>query len=192
MLILILFLILKRFQAFRFRLIMYVALCDMLSSFGILAGTNILNGPLGASADTPHTPAITFDVSCKIAAIAIQYFLLASSAWTSCIGFTLFRIVTKDSTYTAEPLEKWFHLVSWGLPAIDIIVISLKGLIGDGELWCWLKDSQYRFYLGYLPILFVIVFTVAFFGMAFRKKKRHETLLESTTYSFIADTENQA
>jgi len=84
-----------RIRIFRFRLILYLTFCDILSSLSFILGTYVVSIEEGNDTKTDN-------ILCNVASCFMQFGLIASFEWTTVIGFTLYQICDKDSTTMVE------------------------------------------------------------------------------------------
>lgn len=54
---------------------------------------------------------------CVIIAIWVHYYFLANFLWTFCIAFNFYQMIVRRNR-EAQKLEKFYHVASWGIPAI--------------------------------------------------------------------------
>ena len=71
---------------------------------------------------------------CSASASVLEFGLLGSALWTACISLTLYLICDKDSTQSVEKLEKFFHIIAWGIPALDVCLLVGLKLTGPTEI----------------------------------------------------------
>ena len=72
---------------------------------------------------------------CSASASVLEFSLMGSVLWTACISLTLYLICDKDSTQSVEKLEKFFHIIAWGIPALDVCFLVGLNLTAPTEVW---------------------------------------------------------
>ncbi len=89
------------------------------------------------------------DEFCTYEGYAVQFFLFSAILWTSCMSLQcLIAIARKSSLESLAHMEKWYHLISWGIPAIMALAIGLysqfvvkENVMGDALLLCWMNKK---------------------------------------------------
>jgi len=115
------------------------------------------------------SPYVTNSPVCVVFGAVIHYFLLSNFIWCSCIAFNFYQMIVKRNPGTRK-LEKFYHLVGWGVPAVAVIITSATSNYGltqpiDGA--CYIINSMYIFGLFFLPgFILVCVNAVLFFFVA--------------------------
>jgi len=116
---------LSRLRAmFAFRLIMYLSSCDLLFSAAMLLG------PLDGSSSL-----------CKVQAVVITVFGLATVLWTVAIALTMYLVVMSRSR-NVEMHEAKMALVCYGLPVLVAVLPFLTHSYGENLQWCWLETDH--------------------------------------------------
>jgi len=69
----------------------------------------------------------------------------------------------------------------------------MMGLRAEGNalLWCWMKESPYRFYLGYIPLSILAALILVSFILTRIKLRRFAKEMEHLSHSFIQLNEHQ-
>ena len=109
---------------FAFRLIMYLSSCDLLFSAAMLLG------PLTGSSSL-----------CKVQAVVITLFGLASVLWTVGIALTMYVVVMSRSR-GVEMHEAKMVLVCYGLPVLVAVLPFLTHSYGENLEWCWIEADR--------------------------------------------------
>ena len=67
------------------------------------------------------------------------------------------KVFVSDVGHKVQTFERYYHLVSWGIPAFFLSIVALTGALGDAGNWCWIKKTHMaeRFYAYYLPLILV-------------------------------------
>jgi len=120
-------------RVFFLRLIVFLSLANLLTAASYIMSFvewRVLGGLTGA----------TRQRYCLTQAFVMLVFEPASVLWTVCIAVTLHhQVVARRSS--PERLERWFHLVSWGVPTAVALVLLLARQLGpadaDRASWCW-------------------------------------------------------
>ena len=110
---------------FAFRLIMYLSSSDLLFSAAMLLGPQAGGQPL-----------------CKVQAVVITLFGLATVLWTVTIALTMYVVVLSRDR-NVEIHEAKAVLVCYGLPLLVSVLPFLTGAYGESVEWCWLKTDHY-------------------------------------------------
>jgi len=126
---------------------------------------------------------------CNILAALLQYFELTSALWALCIAFTLDQVI-RVCNYHVERYEKYFHLISWGLPGITVILSEVQGLFANTGLWCWISDvhyGTYRWLYFYGPLILILVYVVIVYVLV-SKKIKAQLRLSAAVYQHNSET----
>eukprot|EP01101_Sappina_pedata_P005077 TRINITY_DN2265_c0_g1_i1.p1 TRINITY_DN2265_c0_g1~~TRINITY_DN2265_c0_g1_i1.p1 ORF type:complete len:323 (+),score=100.81 TRINITY_DN2265_c0_g1_i1:35-1003(+) len=154
------FLIFPRIRTYSIKLVMFLSTCIMLGyTFFCISSENwvIKNKPW-----------------CIIVAFSTHYFFLANFCWTFCIAFNFYQMIVKRNR---EPhlLEKWYHLFSWGVPAVIVLVVGVLDIYGrlpagcndDGT--CYIRDPNATFGAFFVPGVIIITVNVILFFLIGRE-----------------------
>jgi len=89
-------------------------------------------------------------VECKIFRAAINFFYVSSFCWTSSICLHIFLC----SRQQAQIPIVWFHVFSWGIPAITTTILITGNMIEPEEFshWCHLTPMA-KWLLWFAPLL---------------------------------------
>jgi len=141
--VIITFRIFKRIRTYPIKLIMYLCVAIVCSGICfVLAPKAVV-----------HIPWL-----CTLVGAALHYFLLADFLWCFCIAFNFYQMIVKRNSATRR-LEKYYHLISWGLPCIAVIIVAaLKayGLTYGYYGTCYMRGTILVFTTFFLPGLVVI------------------------------------
>lgn len=106
---------------------------------------------------------------CSVAGGVIHYFLLANFLWCGCIAFNFYQMIVKRNSGTRK-LEKFYHLVGWGVPCVGVIVTAAfqqYGLTLPVNGACYIRSSVFIFACFFLPgFVLVCANSVLFFFVA--------------------------
>ncbi|KAL1511683.1 hypothetical protein AB1Y20_004973 [Prymnesium parvum] len=147
----------KRF--FAIRLILFLTVANTLAALLHVAGSILDLGEL-VSGDT-------YPTVCKIQAVGLVYFNLASIMWTSCFAFTLYRDIMR--AYRRQALrtyEVYFHGICWPLPVLPAGVLAWCAykdfVIKDVDSWCSIDLTFSKAYLIYFycPVTAALAFNL--------------------------------
>jgi len=101
---------------------------------------------------------------CVLFRSSIQFFMVSSLIWTSCIAFHLFQEL-RYLTKIPRPLlhDVIYNLVSWGIPAIlCTILIGGHNIIPGEQHWCHLKkDFEISFW--FIPLVVAMLWNLCFY-----------------------------
>ncbi|EGC36490.1 hypothetical protein DICPUDRAFT_151051 [Dictyostelium purpureum] len=103
---------------------------------------------------------------CIPSAILIHYFFLADFFWTFCVSFNFFQMIVKRNR-DAESFELYYHLISWGIPLVIVILCSsFQKYINKGG-FCYLENDL-PIYLGFFVpgLIIVCANSITFFFTA--------------------------
>ena len=78
----------------------------------------------------------------RICPFRSQYFDLATFFWTTCIAFNIFFVFVTDVGHKVKSYEVYYHIASWGVPLIFLIVVFCTDALGDSGNWCWIKKDH--------------------------------------------------
>jgi len=111
---------------------------------------------------------------CIIVAFLTHFFFLADFCWTFCIAFNFYQMIVKRNREVVL-LEKWYHLGSWGVPAVIVIVVGacqMYGLIPGvcgGPPTCYITDQYVVFGAFFLPGVMITTANVILFYLIGRE-----------------------
>lgn len=80
--------------------------------------------------------------ACFFVGLMIHYSFLCNFLWSFCIAFNFYRMIVAQDRNTRS-YEVWYHVCSWGIPGVIMIIIAslqLYGRVGDRYV-CYIKDS---------------------------------------------------
>jgi len=117
-------------------------------------------------------------IMCIPCAMILHYFFLASFFWTFCVAFNFYQMIVRRNR-DAESLEKIYHLVSWLVPlVVVVIVVSFKSYAAN-KGYCYIYGQVPIFLSFFLPGLIIVSSNgVIFFFIA---REIHETLSSAPT-----------
>ena len=102
-------------------------------------------------------------------ALIDTYFTLSSVIWSGIVALTLYLVIVLHKQ-NVESHEKYYHLVSWGLPAIcsglPFITDSYESYDESSSYWCWIKSDEkliniiWQGVLLYIPLWSVVLFNI--------------------------------
>jgi len=153
------FAIFKKLRTYPIKLIMYLCVCIVCGFTAFL----IAFEPWVAA----HDPC------CIIIAIFVHYFFLANFLWTFCVAFNFYQMIVRRNR-SAQSLEKFYHILAWGIPAIFVLFTGAFDQYGDLGGACYIKYALTRFLTFFIPGLVIITCNaILFFFIA---REIHETL----------------
>jgi len=151
--IIITFISFKQLRAPALRLVLFLSITDFMSTVDYI--TSII--------PSYNTATCEMYPLCYIQSAFGQFAELSRIFWVSCIAFNLWLIAARGmSEAVANRLQKVYHGVSWGVPAVTVIIIFATGIYGPAGSWCWIAVdySIERFFLLYLWLILAIVFVL--------------------------------
>ena len=121
-------------RVFFLRLIVFLSMANLLTAASYIMSFvewRVLGGLTGGARQR----------YCLAQAFLMLVFEPASVLWTVCIAVTLHhQVVARRSS--PERLERWFHLVSWGVPTAIALLLLLTHQLGPADAqhaaWCWI------------------------------------------------------
>ena len=141
----------KQLRAPALRLVLYLAITDLLSTF------NKITNPIESyNRDTCELYPI-----CYVQSVFAQFSTLARIFWVSCIAFNVWTITVRHTTTAqAERMMVIYHAVCWGIPGASVIVVLAAGMSGPAGAWCWinLEFELARLFLLYIWLVLAMVF----------------------------------
>ncbi|GAM26177.1 hypothetical protein SAMD00019534_093520, partial [Acytostelium subglobosum LB1] len=99
--------------------------------------------------------------ACYLYAVDITFGSFSCWMWTLCLAISIYIVIVQIHV-VPDRFEKYYMIVSWGLPLIScIIMVSTPNLVSNVGSWCWIgaKYPGYRFGLFYIP--FFVIFAAA-------------------------------
>jgi len=91
---------------------------------------------------------------CIPCAIMIHYFFLADFCWCFCVAYNFYQLIVSRNR-EAEYYEKYYHMISWGVPALFVIGVGGSDQYGDIGSACYITSSLANF-LGFFLIALII------------------------------------
>jgi len=114
-------------------------------------------------------PYVTQSPICVVFGAIVHYFLLSNFLWCGCIAFNFYQMIVKRNAGTRK-LEKYYHLVGWGVPCIAVLVVAANSQYGLTRLVngaCYIRQSIFIFTTFFLPgFILVCINSVLFFFVA--------------------------
>ena len=154
----------KDLRTYPIRLIMYLCVCIVIgfSFFLVAFDDTVVNSDF-----------------CKGAAVITHFFFIANFYWTFCIAFNFYQMIVRRNR-ESQRLEKWYHLLCWGLPSILVIFVGAFGCYGrmgtqtDAHSLCYITCEVARFVCFFIPGLIAVSANCILFF--FIGREIHETL----------------
>jgi len=138
-------------------LIFFLSISDLIASSGIVASQTLL---LVNKQSYGH-------IICVFFRCVIQYGYLSSFMWTSCIALFLYGATNQAGESRTKVIL--MHIVSWGLPAIIIIILLAGNAVIESDAgWCHTK-SPYQWSLWFTPMLLSFIFNMMMYIMTLKK-----------------------
>jgi len=144
----------KEFQNFAFKLILFVAVGDIINSLG-----NFLGSPDNG----------TF--LCYLQAFLTQFGDIVSFSWVTSIAAVIYSVINREVQPTAEQVQKWYkkiHLIIWPTTLTLSILPFFSDSYGNDNGLCWIRvypnasedpwGEVWRTICFYLPLLGSIIF----------------------------------
>lgn len=130
----------KKYKFFVQRMILSLGIAAFLDSISYIMGDIYPEGNL-----------------CDAQAFLMSYFDWAVLCWVCCITFNLWLITIKH--ISSREYEKWYHVVSWGVPLFWAVIPLIGGHYGPAGVWCWIDNNSYawRFAVWYVPLFILII-----------------------------------
>jgi len=141
------------FEDFRkslaFKLILFVAVGDVINSLG-----NFLGSPKDGS------------FLCYLQAFLTQFGDIVSFAWVTAIAAVIYNVINREDPPTQDQIQKWpkrIHLIIWPITLTLSILPFFSGSYGNDNGLCWIKvdptakedpwGEVWRWLCFYLPLL---------------------------------------
>jgi len=139
---------------FAFKLILFVAIGDIINSVG-----NFMGSPDDGSA------------LCYMQAFLTQFGDIVSFAWVTAIAWVIYSVISREVQPTREDVEKWYkkiHFVIWPTTLFLSILPFIQGTYGNDNGLCWIKFHEntstdpwgevWRWICFYLPLWGSIIY----------------------------------
>jgi len=157
------FVVFSSIRTYPIKLICYLCICIMLG--------------FGAFIAADKDPIPQNYGACFAMALLVHFFFIANFLWTFCIAFNFYQMIVRRNR-ESQLLEKWYHLVCWGIPSGLVLGVGAAeeyGAITNGDnAQCWITDDLARFLTFFIPGLVIISSNgILFF---FIGREIHETL----------------
>ncbi|XP_073256592.1 cyclic AMP receptor-like protein A isoform X2 [Porites lutea] len=149
----------KKYKYFVQRLILFLSLAACLDSIGFLL--------TGVPPDDSSL--------CDFQAWLLSFTGFSVLLWVCCITFNLYWNVIK--MMKTDQFEKYYHLVSWGIPFVVACLPLINDHYGPAGAWCWIsKESDnsvaWRFATYYIPVYLCIIGLFVVYSYIFITIKR--------------------
>ncbi|XP_020611057.1 cyclic AMP receptor-like protein A [Orbicella faveolata] len=97
---------------------------------------------------------------CDFQAWLLSFTSFSVLLWVCCVTFNLYWNAIKG--VKTDNFEKYYHLVSWGIPLIVACLPLINNHYGPAGAWCWIsKESDnsvaWRFATYYIPVYLCII-----------------------------------
>uniref|UniRef100_A0A6B2LA28 G-protein coupled receptors family 2 profile 2 domain-containing protein n=1 Tax=Arcella intermedia TaxID=1963864 RepID=A0A6B2LA28_9EUKA len=96
----------------------------------------------------------------------VHYFLLSNFFWCFCIAFNFYQMIVKRNSGTRQ-LEKYYHLIGWGVPCISVMICAGFEKYGrttrDSSASCYINDTVFVFATFFLPGLILLAANAVLF-----------------------------
>ena len=123
---------------------------------------------------------------CVAFAALSQFTGLATFCWMATVAIVQYLTVVKHYRVLYK-FEIIFHIINWGFPIIDTIIIGVSNGFGEAGIWCWIKNSDtIGRWLGYFLWLFLAlaILFYCFGSIVFILENRlHSALMPSASLS---------
>lgn len=141
-------------RTFPYKLIMFLSVADFFSSLTYIIGFQ-------------NEAKTCFESSylCFFTAGITQFFDVASFFWMAVIVFNIWQILDLRKGPEIYLNEKYYHLVSWGIPALLLIIVTSTDALGDAGNWCWIRRSHpvERMLCYYVILMMIMVFNIVLY-----------------------------
>jgi len=112
-------------------------------------------------------------IMCIPCAMILHYFFLSTFFWTYSVAFNFYQMIVRRNR-DAESYEKIYHLASWGLPLIVVIIVVATNSYQNRGGYCYMSPGFPIFLSFFLPGLIIVsANAVIFFFIA---REIHDTL----------------
>jgi hypothetical protein len=81
--------------------------------------------------------------ACFFVGLMVHYSFLANFCWSFCIAFNFYRMIVAQDRDTRS-YEKWYHIASWGFPAIPVIILAGLQMYGKtpNAFQCYINEGS--------------------------------------------------
>lgn len=178
---------------FAFKLILFVAIGDVINSVG-----NFCGSPDDGTA------------LCYIQAFLTQFGDIVSFAWVTAIAWVIYNVIRREVPPTREDVEKWYkriHLIIWPVTLLLAILPFFSGTYGNDNGLCWIKYVQgtssdpwgevWRWICFYLPlwgsIIYVAIVYYRIWGQltAPEVQRKNSNIVDTTNANTTNTTTNK-
>lgn len=159
--VIIIIIIKKFYQNYAFRILLYIAINDILKSIlSFFPPLLIKDSPI-----------------CTLIATATYFILLSNISWACCINATIFQIIVLESP-NFERYQNFWLVFSYLIPAVFSFLPLITSSYGYSEGFCELKLNKmgniWRFSIFYIPVTMNLIITLLLFIKVYRKVKNFE------------------
>jgi hypothetical protein len=104
-------------------------------------------------------------------------FCISTYCWVCCIAHNMLLSLHTQHISKQQAREKWYHLVSWGVPIAFTGFLLIQDEFGMVTAWktCWIKDAwtnPYYYVFYYVPLCGTYLFLVIVFWILVRRLKK--------------------
>eukprot|EP01084_Bolivina_argentea_P139961 246176_1 len=169
---------------FAFKLILFVAIGDVINSIG-----NFMGSPEDG----------TF--LCGAQAFCTQFGDITSFGWVTAIAWTIYNVIRREEPPTRELVEKWYkriHFVIWPVTLLLSILPMTTGSYGNDNGLCWITFSPspageiWRMICFYVPLWGSIVYVGFVYGRIWNQLHAPEPERQNSTQALPSIPKNVA
>ncbi|XP_027044480.1 cyclic AMP receptor-like protein A [Pocillopora damicornis] len=126
---------------------------------------------------------------CDFQAWLLSFTSFSVLLWVCCITFNLYWNAIKE--VKTDKFEKYYHLVSWGIPFVVACLPLINDHYGPAGAWCWISKQSdnsvaWRFATYYIPVYLCIIGLFVVYSYIFITIRRQIKRWEGT-YNAEAD-----
>lgn len=132
----------KELHTFLFRLLVYLAASNLITSVSIML---------------PYSQS---DIMCKIQGFLVSLGSLSSLLWTACIMYAIYKLIVKEEKFTVKS-EIVVNGIIWPITIIAAGIGVPHYTTGDEEGWCWYnRNTLMEVSAFYGPYCVILVFNL--------------------------------
>ncbi|EFA77602.1 G-protein-coupled receptor family protein [Heterostelium album PN500] len=107
-------------------------------------------------------------VMCIPSAILVHYLFISQFLWTFCVSLNFYQMIVRKNR-GLESYEKYYHLISWGIPLIIVVVLASTNNYVQYDGYCYMAPDLPIFYGFFVPGMIILISNCIIFFLVARE-----------------------
>ena len=112
------------------QLLVQLSIADFMVAASHLVGVNVSLPRFAGHICSRHPENLTSDIFCKVQGGITIFFSFSSYFWTVAVAIYLLTVIVFENQRIGKCLTYSFYFICWGISAILVIIIGVRGNIG--------------------------------------------------------------